>query len=60
MVIMILTSCLKVWYLYYKWAGIWKTLRMEMRIGNFNIQKKTPSNYLPIFANILTKQTFSF
>ena len=29
---------LKIWYLYYQWAGIWKAHRIGMRIGNHNLQ----------------------
>ncbi|POG59987.1 hypothetical protein GLOIN_2v1817492 [Rhizophagus irregularis DAOM 181602=DAOM 197198] len=40
--------CLKVWYLYYKWAGIWKAHRMGIHIGNFNIQR---DSLVPLFAS---------
>ena len=43
--------CLKVWYLYYKWAGIWKAHRIGMRIGNFNIQKNSLAAAAPLFAS---------
>ncbi|RGB36565.1 hypothetical protein C1646_757956 [Rhizophagus diaphanus] len=43
--------CLKVWYLYYKWAGIWKTHRMGMRIGNFDIQRESLAAAGPLFAS---------
>ncbi|GBC28632.1 hypothetical protein GLOIN_2v1480545 [Rhizophagus irregularis DAOM 181602=DAOM 197198] len=43
--------CLKVWYLYYKWAGIWKAHRMGIRIGNFNIQRDSLAAVAPLFAS---------
>jgi hypothetical protein len=43
--------CLKVWYLYYRWAGIWKAHRMGMRIGNFDIQKNSLAAAAPLFAS---------
>ena len=43
--------CLKVWYLYYRWAGIWKAHKMGMRIGNFNIQKDSLAAGVPLFAS---------
>ena len=43
--------CLKIWYLYYKWAGIWKIHRMGMCIGNFSIQKNSLAAAAPLFAS---------
>ncbi|UZO07800.1 uncharacterized protein OCT59_028074 [Rhizophagus irregularis] len=43
--------CLKVWYLYYRWAGIWKAHKMGMRIGNFSIQKDSLAAAAPLFAS---------
>ena len=43
--------CLKFWYLYYKWAGIWKIHKMGMRIGNFSIQKNSLAAAAPLFAS---------
>ncbi|RHZ56814.1 hypothetical protein Glove_396g30 [Diversispora epigaea] len=42
---------LKVWYLYYRWGGIWKAHRMGIRIGNFEIQKDSLAAAAPLFAN---------
>ncbi|PKK66459.1 hypothetical protein RhiirC2_784759 [Rhizophagus irregularis] len=35
--------CLKIWYMYFKWAGIWKTYQMAMHIGNFDLQRNALS-----------------
>ncbi|RHZ75100.1 hypothetical protein Glove_217g174 [Diversispora epigaea] len=43
--------CLKVWYLYYRWGGIWKAHRMGIRIGNFEIQKDSLAAAAPLFAS---------
>ena len=42
---------IKIWYLYYKWAGIWKAHRMGMRIGNFDLQRNSLSAAGPLFAS---------
>ena len=41
----------KIWYLYYKWAGIWKMHRMGMRVGNFGLQRNFLSAAAPLYAN---------
>ena len=41
----------KIWYLYYKWAGIWKMYRMGMRIGNFGLQRNSLSAAAPLYAS---------
>ncbi|PKC57836.1 hypothetical protein RhiirA1_471868 [Rhizophagus irregularis] len=43
--------CLKIWYLYYKWAGIWKAHRMGMRVGNFGLQRDSLSAAGPLYAS---------
>jgi hypothetical protein len=43
--------CLKVWYLYYIWGGIWKAHRIGIRIGNFEIQKDSLAAAAPLFAS---------
>ncbi|RIA90783.1 hypothetical protein C1645_822932 [Glomus cerebriforme] len=43
--------CLKVWYLYYKWAGIWKAHKMGVRVGNFDIQRDSLAAAGPLFAS---------
>ncbi|GES78499.1 hypothetical protein GLOIN_2v1482460 [Rhizophagus clarus] len=43
--------CLKIWYLYYKWAGIWKVHRMGIRIGNFGLQRNSLSAAAPLYAS---------
>ncbi|GET01797.1 hypothetical protein GLOIN_2v1482460 [Rhizophagus clarus] len=40
-----------IWYLYYKWAGIWKVHRMGMRIGNFGLQRNSLSAAAPLYAS---------
>ena len=42
---------LKVWYLYYQWAGIWKVHRIGMRIGNHNLQRDALSAASPLFPS---------
>ncbi|PKC54899.1 hypothetical protein RhiirA1_403288 [Rhizophagus irregularis] len=42
---------LKVWYLYYQWAGIWKVHRIGMRIGNHNLQQDALSAASPLFPS---------
>ncbi|GBC09286.1 hypothetical protein RclHR1_08740006 [Rhizophagus clarus] len=44
-------SVLIIWYLYYKWAGIWKVHRMGMRIGNFGLQRNSLSAAAPLYAS---------
>ncbi|POG77403.1 hypothetical protein GLOIN_2v1473966 [Rhizophagus irregularis DAOM 181602=DAOM 197198] len=43
--------CLKIWYLYYKWAGIWKVHWMGMRIGNFGLQRNSLSAAASLYAS---------
>uniref|UniRef100_U9UIB1 Uncharacterized protein n=1 Tax=Rhizophagus irregularis (strain DAOM 181602 / DAOM 197198 / MUCL 43194) TaxID=747089 RepID=U9UIB1_RHIID len=43
--------CLKIWYLYYKWAGIWKAHRMGMRVGNFGLQRDSLSAAGPLYTS---------
>ncbi|GBC23677.1 uncharacterized protein OCT59_011254 [Rhizophagus irregularis] len=42
---------LKIWYLYYQWAGIWKAHRIGMRIGNHNLQRDALAAALPLFPS---------
>ena len=42
---------LKVWYLYYRWAGIWKVHRIGMRISNHDLQWDTLAAAAPLFPN---------
>ena len=51
--------CLKIWYLYYKWAGIWKIHRMGIRIGNFSIQKNSLAAAAPLFASAAKSSTIA-
>ncbi|UZO05966.1 uncharacterized protein OCT59_026303 [Rhizophagus irregularis] len=39
-----------IWYLYYKWAGIWKVHWMGMRIGNFGLQRNSLSAAASLYA----------
>ncbi|RGB28323.1 hypothetical protein C1646_767972 [Rhizophagus diaphanus] len=41
----------EIWYLYYKWAGIWKAHRIGIRIGNFGLQRDSLSAAGPLFAS---------
>jgi len=41
----------QIWYLYYKWAGIWKAHRIGMRIGNFGLQRDSLSAAGPLYAS---------
>ncbi|GES97125.1 hypothetical protein GLOIN_2v1482460 [Rhizophagus clarus] len=43
--------CLKIWYLYYKWTGIWKAHRIGMRVGNFGLQRDSLSAAGPLYAS---------
>ncbi|RHZ58203.1 hypothetical protein Glove_375g84 [Diversispora epigaea] len=43
--------CFKVWYMYYKWAGIWKAHRTGMRVGNFDLQQNSLFAAGPLFAS---------
>ncbi|RHZ76523.1 hypothetical protein Glove_196g120 [Diversispora epigaea] len=48
--------CLQIWYMYYKWAGIWKAHRtgmrvVVMRVGNFDLQQNSLSAAGPLYAS---------
>ncbi|CAB4381848.1 unnamed protein product [Rhizophagus irregularis] len=43
--------CLKIWNLYYQWAGIWKAHWMGIRIGNFDLQRDSLSAAGPLYAS---------
>ncbi|RHZ89182.1 hypothetical protein Glove_18g70 [Diversispora epigaea] len=43
--------CLKIWYMYYKWAEIWKAHQTGMRVGNFDLQQNSLSAAGPFFAS---------
>ncbi|RHZ57214.1 hypothetical protein Glove_392g9 [Diversispora epigaea] len=42
---------LKVWYLYFQWAGIWKAHRIGIRNGNHNLQSNCLASAAPLFAS---------
>ncbi len=42
---------LKIWYLYYQWAGMWKVHRIGMRIGNHNLQRDALAAASPLFPS---------
>ncbi|EXX53794.1 uncharacterized protein OCT59_002932 [Rhizophagus irregularis] len=42
---------LKIWYLYYQWAGIWKAYQIGMRIGNHNLQRDALAAASPLFPS---------
>ncbi|UZO28281.1 uncharacterized protein OCT59_021814 [Rhizophagus irregularis] len=43
-------NILRIWYLYYKWASIFKAHRVGIRVGNYKLQK----NALSCFAGLFT------
>ncbi|CAB4404002.1 unnamed protein product [Rhizophagus irregularis] len=43
-------NILRIWYLYYKWASIFKAHRVGIRVGNYKLQK----NALACFAGLFT------
>jgi hypothetical protein len=42
---------LKVCYLYYRWAGIWKIHRIAIRLGDHDLQKNSLAAGSPLFAS---------
>ncbi|GES89920.1 hypothetical protein GLOIN_2v1482460 [Rhizophagus clarus] len=44
-------STARIWYLYYKWTGIWKAHRIGMRVGNFGLQRDSLSAAGPLYAS---------
>ncbi|RHZ51446.1 hypothetical protein Glove_478g13 [Diversispora epigaea] len=42
---------LKIWYLYFKWAGIWKAHKIGIRIGNHDLQRNCLASAAPLFAS---------
>jgi hypothetical protein len=42
---------IQIWYLYYKWTGIWKAHWIGMRIGNFGLQHDSLSAAGPLYAS---------
>jgi hypothetical protein len=42
---------LKVWYLFYHWAGLFLAHKAGIRIGNFNIQRYTLSAFAPLIPS---------
>ncbi|UZO19766.1 uncharacterized protein OCT59_011037 [Rhizophagus irregularis] len=42
---------LKIWYLFYNWAGLFIAHRIGIRIGNFNIQKNTLAAFSPLLPS---------
>ncbi|GET01202.1 hypothetical protein GLOIN_2v1482460 [Rhizophagus clarus] len=43
--------CLKIWYMYFKWAEIWKAYQMAIRIENFDLQRDALSAASPLFTS---------
>ncbi|RGB30745.1 hypothetical protein C1646_764947 [Rhizophagus diaphanus] len=41
--------CLRIWYLYYEWFAIWKTHLIEIRCGNYELQKFELAAFAPLF-----------
>ena len=37
--------------MYYKWTGIWKSHRVGMHVGNFNLQRDSLSAAGPLYAS---------
>jgi hypothetical protein len=44
-------SILRIWYLYYKWASIFKAHRVEIRVGNYKLQKNALACFAGLFAS---------
>ena len=42
---------LKIWYLFYQWAGIWKTHKIGMRIGKHDLQWDALAAASPLFPS---------
>jgi len=40
---------LKVWILYWKWAGLWKSHKLGIRTGNWDMQIESLSAFAPLF-----------
>ncbi|GBC20785.2 cytochrome P450 [Rhizophagus irregularis DAOM 181602=DAOM 197198] len=43
--------CLKIWNLYYQWAGIWKAYWMGIQVGNFDLQRDSLSAAGSLYAS---------
>ena len=44
-------SILRIWYLYYKWASIFKAHRIGIRVGNYKLQKNALACFAGLFAS---------
>jgi hypothetical protein len=44
-------SVLRIWYLYYKWASIFKAHRIGIRVGNYGLQKNALACFAGLFAS---------
>ncbi|RHZ48801.1 hypothetical protein Glove_541g10 [Diversispora epigaea] len=44
-------SILRIWYLYYKWASIFKAHRVGIRVGNYQLQKNALACFAGLFAS---------
>jgi hypothetical protein len=42
-------NLLKVWYLFFCWAGLWKAHKIGIRTGNFDMQHKSLKAFAPLF-----------
>jgi hypothetical protein len=56
-------DALKVWYLYFRWAGYWRGHKIGIRTGDFQMQIKNLSAFAPLFpvtgkANYARSVTF--
>ncbi|RHZ56362.1 hypothetical protein Glove_402g38 [Diversispora epigaea] len=47
----IANSALRIWFLYYQWAGIFKAHRIGIRVGNYNLQKSALAAFSGLFAS---------
>ncbi|RGB21950.1 hypothetical protein C1646_776936 [Rhizophagus diaphanus] len=44
-------SILRIWYLYYKWASIFKAHHVGIRVGNYKLQKNALACFVSLFAS---------
>ncbi|RHZ83701.1 hypothetical protein Glove_88g137 [Diversispora epigaea] len=45
-------NVLKIWYLYYHWASIFKAHRLGIRVGNYKLQKNALACFAGLFASV--------
>ncbi len=44
-------TILKIWYLYYQWASIFKVHRVGIRVGNYQLQKNALASFSGLFTS---------